>query len=74
MNNTEMKSEAAWLVAAYDSGELDWAGYKRTAADLAEFWIESQFARVDIDCDWSDAKCTRMGALMRKELRGLGLA
>jgi hypothetical protein len=73
MINMNVKEEAKELVAAYDRGELDWADYERTAGGLADFWIESQFARVDCECDWSDEKCSRMAKRMTKELKSLGL-
>lgn len=73
MNNNEIKNEAAKLLKAFDAGEL--AGYcdERTAEALADFWIEFQFARVDIECDWNDAKCERMCSRMTAELKKLGL-
>lgn len=73
MKNNEIKADAAQLVNAFDAGELAWTGCARTAGDLADFWIEHQFARVDVECDWSDAKCARMAGRMTAQLKAMGL-
>lgn len=72
MNNKEFKAEAVNLVKEFDAGRVPYVE-ARSAADLADFWIEYQFARIDIDCDWNDAKCTRMHKRMFNELKALGL-
>ena len=73
MNNTMLKAEAAKLLAAFDAGEFEMYCEERTARHLADYFIELQFARVDIDCDWNDVKCQRMFKRMQAALVELGL-
>lgn len=73
MNNEAMKAEAVKLLAAFDEGSIGMYCEERTASALSEYWIEWQFARIDVDCDWSDAKCLRMGKRMEAALRGLSV-
>ena len=73
INEPNVKADAAVLVAEFDAGNLSWAVEDRRAALLADFWVESQFARSDEDCDWTEEKSDEMFDLMVEELRGLGL-
>lgn len=74
MNNNEIKAEAIKLINEFDAGSFENYVEERSAEALADFWIEYQFARVDIECDWSDEKCSRMHKRMKAALNGLGLA
>lgn len=73
MNNEQIKFDAVVLFSQLD--QLIKSGYvqERTADALADFWVESQFARVDIECDWDEDKCDRMHKRMVKQLQALGL-
>jgi hypothetical protein len=72
MKTNEIAAEAVKLVKAFEGGELH-DDVKREAADLADYWLEFQFARADIECNWGEAKCERMFTQMRKQLRAMGL-
>ena len=72
MKTNEIAAEAVELVKAFEAGELH-DDVERAAADLADYWVEFQFARTDIECAWGDAKCKRMFAEMKKQLRAMGL-
>lgn len=75
MNKIDVKKEAKKLVQDFDSDPDGFSEYdvERSAESLADFWIEYQFARTDIECDWTDKKCHRMNSQMFKELKALGI-
>ena len=73
INEPNIKQDAVSLVVEFDAGQLSWAVERRTATELAGFWLESQFARVDEDCDWDDQKCGAMFDAMAAELAAMGL-
>ena len=72
MKTNEIAVEAVKLLEAFEGWELH-NDVKREAADLADYWVEFQFARTDIECTWGDAKCERMFEQMKKQLRKMGL-
>ena len=66
-------ADARLFLAAYDSGELGDYVSERTAEAIADFWVESQFARTDVYCDWDDATAAEAFSAMRRELQALGV-
>jgi hypothetical protein len=69
----DVVSDAAAFLAAFDAGDMEGYVEKRTAEAIADFWVEHQFARIDWDCDWSDAKCREMYRRMVAALKALGV-
>ena len=72
MKTNEIPGEAEKLIKAFEGGELH-GDVKPDAADLADYWVEAQFARIDIECNWGEAKCERMFTQMKKQLQAMGL-
>lgn len=72
MKTNEIAGEAEKLINAFRAGELH-EDVKWEAADLADYWVEAQFARTDIECNWEEAKSERMFKQMKKQLRAMGL-
>lgn len=71
--HVDVVSDAATFLASYDAGELEGYVTERTPEAIADFWVESQFARIDWDCDWSSERCHEMFARMVDALRALGV-
>ena len=68
----DVAADAVFYLAAYDAGDLEGYVKERTPEAIADFWVESQFARSDWDCDWSSEKCHEMYVRMAAALRALG--
>jgi len=69
----DIVADAALLIAEFDAGRLEGYVRSRSAPELADFWVEYQFARTDWDCPWDDAECHRMFGLMQAQLLAAGL-
>jgi len=65
-------SEARAVLADLDS-IVDGFGIERTADAAADWWLESQYARVDVEPEWTQAESDAYFEAMKAELIRLGL-
>jgi hypothetical protein len=73
MKNEEMKDIAVQLIDAFDAGDLDWTGIRRTAESLSEFYVESLFS-VPLERYPNEAECELIFEQVRQHLVALGLS
>lgn len=53
----QIRNEAIEYLRWYDADFEEFPYHDRTATAIADFLIESKFAAVDEDCDWTDEFC-----------------
>lgn len=69
----DVVKEAHDLLADLD-GIVEDFGIERTASDVADWWVESQYARTDIKAVlWTKAESSAYFAAMKDALIALGL-
>jgi hypothetical protein len=73
MSKIEIEIEAIEYLHYYDA-DIDKGYYhERTPDSIADFLLESKFARVNEECDWNDAECNEYFAIAKNALITAGV-
>lgn len=72
MDNIDFEKAAHEILCFSEEADFDWYDRQPTASDLADLWIEMQYAN-DNPPTWSDARVQEIYQVLLQELVRLGL-